>query len=95
MRRILLAIATAAVVVSAGSLVPNRAEAITLTAPAGVAAAIADTSTTDEVRTVCRRGYYGRVRCHWVPGPRFYGPRYWGPRRSYYGPRRHWGYRRW
>jgi hypothetical protein len=81
MRKIALGTIAALAVVAAGSLQANRAEAMTLVAPAGLANAAAGTAITQEARWVC-----GRYRCWWRPGP-YYGGRPWGWRR--------WGWHRW
>ena len=92
MRRLILAIAAALAVVAAGSLAPGRAEAMPLSMPAGIRAAIDETSLAQDVAYVCRRvwrcGPYGcgwRRTCYWT------GPRY--DRGYRHGPRRY--YRRW
>ena len=86
MRRLCLAIAAAAALFSAMSLMTNRAEAMTLPAPSGLQQALQGNSLIEEVRWVCNRR--GR-RCRWIPGPRYYG--------GYYAPRYYYGrpYRRW
>jgi hypothetical protein len=92
MRRIVLAAAATLAILVVGSLVPNRAEAITVTTPAGIKAAIDDTSLVQDVacRRVWRCGPYGCAwrRVCWAPGPYYYGggPYYYG--RPYY--RRYW-----
>ena len=97
MRRILLSAAAAFAVLSAGAMLPSRAEAMTVTAPVGLQSAIGDRLVQDTAY-VCRRvwrcGYYGcgwRRACWWT-GPSYgygYGP-YW--RRGYYHRHywRHW-----
>ena len=87
MRRLCLAIAAAAALLSAMSLIPNRAEAMTLPAPSGLQLALAGNSMIEEAAYVCRRrcGPGGCFRrCRWVPGPRYYGG-YYSPRPYYYG----------
>jgi len=83
MRRTLLVIAATVAVVSTGSLVTDRADAMTLSAPAGLRAAIADTGLTDQIAYVCRNvwrcGSYGcgwRRACYWRPGGYYY-PHYY------------------
>jgi hypothetical protein len=91
MRRILLAIAATMAILSAAALLPNRAEAMTLPAPAGIGAAIVDTSVTEEAAYVCRRvwnGYRWTRACFWRPGGGYYRPY-----RRAHRPYRHW--RRW
>jgi hypothetical protein len=90
MRRIIFATAATLAIVAAGSLAPNRAEAMTFTTPAGVQAAIDGNTLVQEVAYVCRRvwrcGPYGcgwRRHCWWTGRPYWRG-RHW---------RGHW--RRW
>jgi hypothetical protein len=92
MRRFILSVAAAVAIMAAGALAPDRAEAMALSTPAGIQAAIDDTSLAQDVAYVCRRvwrcGPYGcgwRRSCYWT------GPRYYGPRRHY----RQRYYRRW
>jgi len=94
MRRLTLAIAATLSLLAAGSLVPDRTEAMTLTTPAAIQAAIDDTALARNVAYVCRRvwrcGRYGcgwRRRCWWTPR------RYW--RRHWYYGRPYWRYRYW
>lgn len=97
MRRIILATAAALALLAAGSLAPTRAEAMTVSTPAGIAAAVDTTSLAQDVAYVCNRvwrcGPYG---CGWRRVCYHTGPRYY---RGYgYGYRRHhgyYGYRRW
>ena len=99
MRRTMLSAATALALLTAGAFLPDRAEAMTITAPAGMQAAIGGPLVQDAAY-VCRRvwrcGYYGcgwRRACWWT-GPYYgygYGYRpYW--RRGYYHRhyRHHW-----
>jgi hypothetical protein len=84
MRKLLLSLAAALTILSAGSLMSNRAEAMTLGTPAGVRAAIDEASVVDKVqcRMVWRCGYWGcgwRRACFGWPG---YG-RPWGWRRPW------------
>lgn len=88
MRRTILAIAATLAVLAAGSLAPDRAEAMTVSTPAGIQAAINGTSLAQDVAYVCRRvwrcGPYG---CGWRRYCYRTGPHpYW--RHRYY--RRHW-----
>lgn len=97
MRRLILATAATLALLAAGSLAPGRAEAMTVSTPAGIAAAVDATGLAQNVALVCKRVWRcGPYRCGWRricyrTGPRFYGPRY------YYGHRyyRHHHYRRW
>jgi hypothetical protein len=92
MRRTMLSAAAALALLTAGSFLPDRAEAMTITAPVGLQAAIGDRLAQDAAyicRRVWRCGYYGcgwRRACYWGPGP-YYG---YG-----YGPRPYWGHRHW
>lgn len=86
MRRIVLATAATLVLLAAGSLAPGRAEAMTVSTPAGIAAAVDTTALAQNVAYVCRRvwrcGPYGcgwRRVCWWTRG----GP-YYRPYRPYY-----------
>ncbi len=64
MRKVLLSLAAASAIVSAASLVPTRAEAMTVGTAAGVLAAVEDTSLLEDVRYVCRhRGFSSRRAC--------------------------------
>jgi len=95
MRRIVLATAATLIILAVGSLVPNRAEAIAVTPPAGIQAAVNATNPVQDVAVVCERrwrcGPYGcgwRRVC-WRTAPYYYGyggPYYYG--RPYY--RRYW-----
>lgn len=98
MRRFFLGLAAALTLMAAGSLAPDRAEAMTIPAPAGIQAAIDHTSLAQDVAYRCRRvwrcGPYG---CGWrrvcVRSGPYYG--YYGRpyhRHRYYGHRY---YRRW
>lgn len=97
MRRIILAAATLAIF-AVGSLVPNRADAMTVSTPAGIQAAIKDNSLIQDV--ACRRfwrcGPYG---CGWrrvCTRPYYYGyggPYYYGGGPYFYGRPYYRGYR--
>ena len=94
MRRFYLAVAAAAALFSATSLTANRAEAMTLPAPAGLQLALEGNSMIEQAAYVCRRRCDRRGcfrRCRWVPGPRYHGG-YYSPAPYYYGrPYRHRG----
>jgi hypothetical protein len=64
MRRTVLATAATLAILTVGSLVPNRAEAMTVTTPIGIQAAIDGTNLVQDVacRRVWRCGPYG---CGW------------------------------
>ena len=94
MRRLFLICAVAATILFAPVAVP-RAEAMTITAPAGISAVVQDNSLAQSVAYICRRvwrcGYWGcgwRRSCWWRPGP-YYGYGYYRP---YW--HRSWGWRR-
>lgn len=87
MRKTLVATAVA-VILSAGAFLASGANAMTLTAPAGIRPAIQDTSAVEQTRYVCyrvwRRGHW-RQKCSWRPN--YYGnPYYYGYRPNYYRP---------
>lgn len=89
MRRMILSLSAAAAIIAAGAFASGSAQAMTISTPAAIQAAIDDTSLAQDVALVCRRVW----RC---------GPYGCGWRRSCYetGPRRPWrrhyrGYRRW
>ena len=92
MRKTLLALCAAVNVFAAGALTTGTASAITLSSPAGIAAAIDDTSLAENVAYVCRRvrvcGPYGctwRRQCyHTRP---YYRPYYRSYRHHYRGHR--------
>jgi hypothetical protein len=94
MRRIVLALAATLAILVAGSLAPNRAEAMTVSTPAGIAAAVDAAGLAQDVAYVCRRvwrcGPYG---CGWRRACWWSGPRYCGPRRYY--RHRYYRYRHW
>jgi hypothetical protein len=88
MRRVVLAAAATLAILAVGSLVPNRAEAMTVTTPAGIKAAIDDSNLIQDIacRRVWRCGPYG---CGWRRvcwgGPYYGGPYYGYGYRPYYG----------
>jgi len=100
MRKLILA-ALMGVILSAGALISNRAEAMSV--PAGIATAAQTLNVTDQAAYVCRRAWNGFRwvrRCFWT-GPRVVAPRVvvrpYGFYRGYrygYRPYRY-GYRRW
>jgi hypothetical protein len=88
-RTALVLFATLAVLVS-GSLVSGPANAMTLSTPAAVQAAIDDSSLAQDVAYVCRRawrcGYWGcgwRRACYWTGG-HYYGRRHYWRHRHYW-----------
>ena len=90
MRRLMFVLAAAAAILSFGSL--NRAEAMTLPAPAAMADAIG--SAAESVAYVCRRvcGRYGCARRCYYTAPRRYVRPYYRPYRPYYRPYRYYRY---
>ena len=87
MRRAVLSAAATFAILAGAALMPQSAEAMTLPAPAGIAAAAQENTMAQDVAYVCRRvwrcGPYGcgwRRSCYWT-GPRYY--------------RRHWRHRHW
>jgi len=96
MRRTVLGTAATLAILAVVSLVPNRAEAITVTTPANIQAVVNDANPVHDVALACNRvwrcGPYGcgwrRVCWRTGPSPYYYGgPYYYG--RPYYG-RRYW-----
>ena len=90
MRRIVLATAATLALFAAGPLGADRAEAMTVPAPAGLMAAIDGTNLAQDVAYICRRvwrcGPYGcgwRRHCRWT-GYRYGGPYYRGYHRRYW-----------
>jgi hypothetical protein len=92
MRRFVFAVAAVLAVLVAAAALPPRAGAMTMTAPAGLAAAIAETSAAEEVYGGCRR-WYGHHRWHRSCGWRGWG---WGWPFPFLAPwpwhHRHWGW---
>jgi hypothetical protein len=81
--RLILAATAAAAILSGSSLLASRADAMTITAPAGMRAAIEDSSAVEQTAYVCYRHGWRRV-CSWHRPHRVY--------RHYY-PRARWGWR--
>jgi hypothetical protein len=65
MRKIVLGIAATAAIVSTAGLFAGSANAVTQSAPTAVREAADSTNLTQDVRWVCRGGYYGRRHCWW------------------------------
>lgn len=93
MRRTVLALFATLALFAGGSLVSSPANAMTLSTPSAVQAAVDDSSLAQNVAYVCRRawrcGYWGcgwRRACYWT-GHRYYRPywrhRYWHHRHYY------------
>ena len=57
MRRVVLATAATLAILAAGSYAPNRAEAMTVTTPAGLQAAVDRTTLLEDVAVACRRAW--------------------------------------
>jgi len=70
MRKILVAAAASAAIVTTAGLVVDRADAMTLTAQSGVQAAADSTNLAQDVRWVCRYHWNGRRSCWWEPSHR-------------------------
>ncbi len=94
MRRSALAAAATLAVLAAASFAPSQANAMALSTPAGIQAAIDTTSLAQDVAYVCRpvrrcgpNGCWVRRSCFWTGGG-------YGYRRGGYRGYRH-GYRRW
>lgn len=75
MRRMTLALTATVAILAAGSLAPNATQAMTLSTPAGIAAAVDTTSLAQDVAYICNRvwrcGPYGcgwRRSCYWTGG---------------------------
>ena len=101
MRRIVLATAAMLAILAAGSFAPNRAEAMTVTTPAGLQAVVDGNTLLEDVAVACRRvwrcGPYGcgwRRAC-WRTAPYYGGYGFYGggPYYGYgYRPYRRWGW---
>ena len=87
MKRILLSLAAAAIIVSAAALIPTRAHAMSVGTAAAIENALEEMSGVEQAAYRCR-WRYGRRVCWWVPGVRVYRPY------RYHRPYRH-RYRRW
>lgn len=74
MRRILLGAAATMAIISAAGVFTGSANALTQSAPSAVREAADSTNLAQDVRWVCRGGYYGRRHCWWEPG---YRGRHW------------------
>jgi hypothetical protein len=93
MRRFLLSLAAVAGLVSATSLLPVAANAMTPGTASGIRSAVEETNVVEDVRYVCRhRSYSSRRVCWWEPGRRHFRPyrsydrpRFHRPHRSYRG----------
>lgn len=93
MRRLVFAIFATLAILAVGALLPTRADAMTLTAPAGLSAAIPETSAIEDVRWRCHRWHrhhHWRRHCGWRRWG-WWGPRWWG----WGWHHRHWRHHRW
>ena len=94
MRRTILAAAATLAVLAGAALTPQSAEAMTLPAPVGIAAAVQENTLAQDVAYVCRRvwrcGPYG---CGWRRSCYYTRPYRYSRPYPYY--RRHYYYRRW
>lgn len=69
MRKTLIAAAATTAIFSAAGLLADRAHAVTLPAAQNSVRDAANSSTLkQDVRWICRYGYYGRRHCWWAPG---------------------------
>jgi hypothetical protein len=87
MRRLLFAVAAGLAIIVAAAALPTRAGAMTMTAPAGLAAAITETSATEQV--YWRHRHWHRWGCCWG-----WHRHYWGRWHRPWGPWRPWGWHR-
>jgi hypothetical protein len=81
----MLSLAAAAAIASAATLLPGRAEAMSVGTAAAIDMALADMSALEDAAYVCRHRYYSSRRVCWWTGRRYY---YYRPYRSY----RRWRY---
>jgi hypothetical protein len=94
MRRIFVAIAAAAALLSLLSFAPNRAEAMTLPAPSALQTTLEGANMVEQAAYVCRRRCNRRGcwrSCYWTAPAPYYGyyrPYYYG--RPYYHRRWWW-----
>lgn len=96
MRRLVLAVAATLALLAMGSLAPNRAEAMPVSTPAGIAAAVDAAGLAQDVAYVCRRAWRcGPYGCGWRRYCYNTYPRYYRrpPPYRYHGYRGHRGYR--
>ncbi len=99
MRPTAFATAATLAVLAAASFAPSQANAMALSTPAGIRAAVDSTSLAQDVAYVCRPvrrcgpgGCWVRRSCYWTGG---YGYGYYrGYHRGYYG-HGHYGHRHW
>ncbi len=82
MQKSLLSLAAAAAIVSSATLLPSRADAMSVGTASAIEVAVAEMGMLEDARYVCRHRYYSSRRVCW-----------WAPVRRYYRPYR--SYRRW
>ena len=92
MRRIVFAVAAVLAVLVAAAALPTRAGAMTMTVPAGLAAAITETSVTEQA--YWRHRHWHRWGCcwrrhYWGWGGPWFRPWHWHHRHWGWGWRRH------
>ena len=96
MRRVVLATAATLAIFTADSVVPNRAEAMTVTTPAGLQAIVDGNTLLEDVAVACRRVWRcgpwgcGWRRACWQVAPYYGGYGYYGYGGPYYGYGRPW-----
>lgn len=73
MKKRILTLAAAAAIVSTATLLPTRADAMSVGTAAAIEAAVAELGAIENVAYVCRWRYNRRV-CWWVPSRRVYRP---------------------
>ena len=83
MRQYLMMTAIAGAVFAASAALPNRADAMTIATPAGMASAIGDVDQAEQIRWAC-----GWHRCWWRPS--WYGYYGYYPHHRWWGWRHHW-----
>jgi hypothetical protein len=71
MRKILLTTAATIAIISSAGLFSGSANAVTQSSPSAVREAADSANLKQDVRWVCRWGYYGRRHCWWAPGYRY------------------------
>jgi hypothetical protein len=90
MRKNLLAVAAGLAMLIVGVFFAGRADAMLLSAPAGLSTAIAATTITEDAAYVCRHHYHHR-HCWWISHRhwhRYYG--WYRPYYAWYGPSYGW-----
>ncbi len=92
MRRTILASATTLALLAAATLLPGQAQAMALSTPAGIQAAIDSTSLSQDVAYVCRpvrrcgpNGCWVRRSCYYTSGHGWRGRNNWRHRHHHRG----------